>query len=79
MSVTESPPAVRRVDSRWNVFIEPSLAPVPVRLAVVVSGTLAMLVGIVAAIRVVAAGNRPSVRKSFGVETVGSCSTSLEV
>jgi len=33
---------VRRVVSRWNVFIEPSLAPASGGFAVVVSGALAM-------------------------------------
>src|SRR6188472_1477805 len=42
MSLTVRPPAVRRLVSRWNVFIEPSAAPVAGRPAVVVSGALAM-------------------------------------
>src|SRR4029079_2296196 len=44
MSVTERPPAVRSVVSRWNVFIEPSFPPAD-PLAVVVSGAVAMLTG----------------------------------
>jgi hypothetical protein len=74
---------VRRLVSRWNVFIEPSLAPSCGRLAVVVSGALAMPRHC-GSDSPVAAG-KPSrqpfvgVRKSFGVKTDDRASTSPQV